>query len=144
MGGPGRCDVKFGYKDSYDRQETQFSEFHENVSSIAELWKQHHVPVNEYQAMMETLPGEHAPMTEQEREADWEMFAEKIEEAGLTEREQIVINCLVFGGMSLSETGIVLAQAEGRNKAFDKMTVSRNRDSGYRKLRQVFEEPDEE
>lgn len=136
--------MKFGYKDSYDRQETQFSEFHENVSSIAELWRQHQVPVNEYQAIMETLPGEHPPMTEYERESDWVIFAQKIEEAGLTEREQTVINCLVFGGMSLSQTGIMLAQSEGRNKAFDKMTVSRNRDSGYRKLRQVFEQPDED
>lgn len=136
--------MKFGYKDSYDRQETQFAEFHENISSIAELWKQHQVPVNEYQALMGTLPGEHPPMTEQEREADWAIFQEKIELAGLTEREEIVVNCIVFGGMSLSETGTILAQAEGRNKAFDKMTVSRNRDSAYRKLREAFTQPDEE
>ena len=136
--------MKFGYKDSYDRNETQFSDFHENISTIAELWKPHHVPINDYQALMETKPGEHPAMTEQEREADWAIFQQKIEQAALTERETIVINCIVFGGMSLAQTGIVLAQAEGRNKAFDKMTVSRNRDSGYRKLREAFEEPDEE
>lgn len=144
MGGTGRCGVKFGYKDSYDRQEVQFAEFHENVSSIAELWKQHQVPVNEYQALMETLPHEHPPMTEQERESDWELFNQKIVAANLTERETIVINCLVFGGMSLSQTGTVLAQAEGRNKAFDKMTVSRCRDSGYRKLQAAFTAPNNE
>lgn len=136
--------MKFGYKDSYDRNETQFSDFHENISTIAELWKPHQVPVNEYQALMETRPGEHPTMTEQEREADWTIFQQKIEAANLTERETIVINCIVFGGMSLTQTGIVLAQAEGRNKAFDKMTVSRCRDSGYRKLRTVFTQPDEE
>ena len=135
--------MKFGYKDSYDRNETQFQQFHENYS-FAEMWGHHKVPANEYQAMMETLPGEHPPMSEQEREADWAIFQQKIANAGLTERETIVINCIVFGGMSLAETGIVLAQAEGRNKAFDKMTISRNRDSGYRKLRQAFSEPDEE
>lgn len=132
--------MKFGYRDKVDRAEIPYSPgdapgFHD---PSRRMYRQHHVPDNDYQALMETIPGADVPMTAQEREADWLLFQEKLEAAGLTERERIVVDCVVMGGMSLSQTAIVVAQAEGLNKAPAKMVVARCRDRALEKIRNVF------
>lgn len=135
--------MKFGQVDKFYRHETPIGEYHHGAEKPkAQLYKPHHVPENEYEALMVTLPGDHPEMSETEREQDWEMFQHKISKAGLTERETVVVNCMVFGGMSLSQTAIVIAQAEGLSKAPPKMSVSRWRDRAYQKLRNVFQEND--
>jgi DNA-directed RNA polymerase specialized sigma subunit len=135
--------MKFGYRDSYDRNETQVGDFHDNISN-RRLWQEHRIPYNQYEAMMTTIPGQTEQMSEEEREQDWTIFQQKIESANLTERETIVVNCIVYGGMSLSQAATVVAQAEGSNKPPAKMVISRCRDKAFRKLRNVFTQPDEE
>lgn len=132
--------MKFGYRDKHDRNEIPFSptesaSFHDVTKHP---WTPHRLPENEYQALMEAPPGTDIPMTEVEREADWELFQQKLDAAGLTEREWIVVNCVVFAGMSLSKTAIVVAQAEGLNKAPAKMMISRTRDKAIEKIRNTF------
>lgn len=134
--------MKFGYRDSYDRNEIQVGDFHDNISD-RRLWREHRIPYNQYEAMMITMPGEAEQMSEEEREQDWTIFQQKIEAANLTDRETVVVNCIVYGGMSLSQTAIVVAQAEGLSKAPAKMVISRCRDKAFDKLRNIFSQPDE-
>lgn len=138
--------MKFGYRDKHDRNEIPYSpnesaSFHDVNRNP---WRSHKVPVNEYQALMETVPGQDIPMTEAEREADWEGFQQKLVAANLTDREWLVINCIVFGGMSLARTATIVAQAEGLSKAPAKMLVSRTRDKALQKLRDTFNDWEEE
>ncbi len=136
--------MRYGPKDTFNR--------HEYPSLIREilppgvagtfptqLWGEHRPPVNEYQALMEEVPLMGGTvMTEQEREADWLLFQQKLETAGLDEREQLVVDCIVFGGMSLVETAQYLARHQGRNVPLSKMSISRIRDAAFVKLREVF------
>lgn len=133
--------MKWGYQAKWDRKETPIGDFLPSLQDPKRrMYREHRVPENMYQAMMETLPLEEIPMDEQEREADWEGFQQKLDRAGLTERERLVMECIVFGGMSLARTAVVVAQVEGLSKAPAKMMVSRWRDRAYHKLRLVFNE----
>ena len=108
------------------------------------LYGPHLVPENEYQALMECDFGEDPKMSATEREADWALFQQKLESAGLTEREMIVVDCVVFGQMSLSKAGEVLARSEGTNKPYSRQHIYRIRNSAYAKLRAVFEQNGED
>lgn len=89
---------------------------------------------------MECLPHESPEMTEQEREQDWDGFQQKLDRAGLSERELLVLDCTVLGGMSLSRAAIIVAQYEGTMKVPSKMTIKRCRDRAVEKLREAFSE----
>ena len=102
------------------------------------LYGPHHVPENIYQAMMEADFGEEPKMSADEREADWLLFETRIANAGLTDRERLVVDCVVFGQMSLAETGQYVARAEGVNKAFSKQRVHHLRNKAFEKLRKAF------
>ena len=131
--------MKFGYLDKFERHERAVGAFHTHLHAPdKQLYTPHRAPENDYQALMETLPGGDVPMTAEEREADWAIFQERIQRAGLTERETLVVNCIVYGGMSLTQCATVVAQAEGRSRAPDKMSISRARDRAYAKLRTEF------
>lgn len=131
--------MKFGYLDKFERHERAVGEFHNHLHvPDKQLYATHRLPENDYQALMETLPGENTVMTAEEREADWLLFQERILQAGLTERETLVVNCIVYGGMSLTQCATVVAQAEGRSRSPDKMSISRCRDRAFAKLRTEF------
>ena len=102
------------------------------------LYGPHHVPENIYQAMMEADFGEEPKMSADEREADWLLFETRIANAGLTDQERLVVDCVVFGQMSLAETGRYMARAEGINKAFSKQRVYYLRNRAFEKLRKAF------
>lgn len=129
--------MKFGYRDRFDRNEVAVHDF-QHGRYKQHLYDGHHVPVNEYQAMMETVPGGTEPMTETEREADWQTLQARVIEAGLTEREQVVVDCIVYGGMSLTETADYVARHESVNRALSKMQIARIRDTAFDKLRNTF------
>lgn len=103
----------------------------------------HHVPENMYQAMMEADFGEEPKMSQDEREADWLLFETRIKNAGLTDRELLVVDCVVFGQMSLAATGEYMARAEGVNKAFSKQRVHHLRNKAFDKLRKAFTDDNE-
>jgi len=131
--------MKFGYASKQDRFETPVGEFHPVVhGGRSQLYSPHRPPRDEYQALMEAAPLQDVPMTEQEREQDWAGFQQKLDEANLTEREEIVISCVVLGGMSLAQTARIIGEVEGK-KPPSKMSVMRIRDRAYSKLRSVFE-----
>lgn len=133
--------MKWGYQAKWDRKETPIGEFLPSLQDPERrMYQQHRPPENDFQAMMEALPLADIPMTAEEREADWLGFEAKLERAGLTPRERLVLDCIVFGGMSLARTAVVVAQAEGLSRAPAKMQVSRWRDRAYNKLRVVFSE----
>ena len=102
------------------------------------LYGPHMVPINEYQALMECDFNEHPAMTEQEREADWLLFEEKISLAQLTDRERVVVDCIVFGNLSLTQTADYLARHESKNKPYHKQTIHNIRNVAFAKLRVVF------
>jgi hypothetical protein len=102
------------------------------------LYGPHKVPENMYQAMMEADFGQEPSMSSDEREADWLLFETRINAAGLTEREALVIDCVIFGQMTLAETGQYLARAEGVNKAFSRQRVHNIRNRAFDKLRKAF------
>jgi hypothetical protein len=132
--------MKYGYLDKFERHERTVGEFHTQLHDRErQLYKTHRQPENVYQALMETLPGEDVPMTDEEREQDWELFSQRVQNAGLTERETLVVNCIVYGGRSLTQTATIVAQAEGLSRAPDKMSMSRCRDRAFIKLRKAFE-----
>lgn len=136
--------MKFGYQSKFDRMEKSVGDFHPNTHRRdKQLYSPHRPPENEFQALMESMPLTDVPMTEREREADWMLFEDKIEQAGLTEREALVMHCVVFGGMSLTQAAVIVAQAEGLSKAPPKMTIARVRDRAFNKLRIVFGKDDE-
>lgn len=131
--------MKFGYLDKFERHETPVGEYHPHIQGRKhQPYSDHRVPVNMYQALMEAAPYDDVPMTEQEREQDWEGFQQKLESANLTAREQLTFDCIAFGGMSLSKVAAVIAATEGLNRAPSKMQVSRYRDRAYDKLRTAF------
>ncbi len=140
------------YENKQDRYEwpagNRYSSDHSNLGepSLVDkstLWQVHNVPINEYQALMEAPPGEYGVMSERERESDWLLFQEKIDRAGLSNMERIVVDATVFGGLSLYQVGIVLARSLGRNRQYSKTHTRRLRDSGMAKLRKVFTEHDD-
>lgn len=133
--------MKFGTISKQDRFETPVADYHPVVHGRdRQLWSPHRPPVNEYQALMECLPHESPEMTEQEREQDWDGFQQKLDRAGLSERELLVLDCTVLGGMSLSRAAIIVAQYEGTMKVPSKMTIKRCRDRAVEKLREAFSE----
>ncbi len=107
------------------------------------LYGPHNVPINQYQAMMEADFGEEPKMSSDEREADWLLFETKIESAGLTELERLVVDCVVFGQMSLSEAGMYLARHMSRNKPYSRQHVHHLRNKAFDKLRKAFTHDDE-
>lgn len=133
--------MRFGYQSKTDRNEVAVSDFHPMVhDDTHQLYSAHRPPMNEYQALMEAPHGVEPEKSETELEAEWQHVENQIRKANLTEREIIVLNCMVYGGMSLSKTAIVVAQAEGLNVAPAKMTIARCRDRAINKLRKVFKE----
>lgn len=102
------------------------------------MYDAHRVPANEYQALMEADAHHDPAQTEEEAEAAWLFLQERIDSCGLTDKERVVVDCVVFGGMSLAETGDYLAREVGQNKSFSKQHVWRLRNSAYEKLRSVF------
>lgn len=102
------------------------------------LYGPHNVPQNMYQAMMECDFGEEPAMSSDEREADWLLFEARIRAAGLDSKESIVVDCVVFGQMSLSEAGNYLARAEGRNKTYTRQHIHHLRNKAFAKLRKAF------
>lgn len=134
------------YKDSFDRNEypSIIREMtvtkHSRHSAPAQMYSAHKAPLNEFEALMEELPLVTVTrLTEAEREAEWLVFQQKLDGAGLDDRERLVVDCIVFGGMSLVETAQFLARDQGRNKPLSKMQISRIRDAAYAKLRGVFD-----
>ena len=107
------------------------------------LYGPHHVPENQYQAMMEADFGQEPAMSADEREADWLLFQSKIEAAGLTEKEAVVVDCVVFGQMSLSQAGEFLARHVGRNKSYTRPYIHHLRNQAFEKLRKAFTHDDE-
>lgn len=133
--------MKWGYQAKWDRKETPIGDFLPSLQDPKRrMYREHRPPENEFQAMMEALPLDDVPMSAKEREADWLLFEHKLDKAGLTPRERLVMDCIVFGGLSLSRTATVIAQAEGLSKAPAKMQVSRWRDRAFEKLRIIFSE----
>lgn len=130
--------MKFGYRDKFDRNEVAVQDF-QHGRYTQPIHANHQLPVNRYQAMMEVSVGEPEPMDETEREADWLGLQELVDQAGLTERETIVVDCVVYGGMSLTETADYVARAESSNKPLSKMQIARIRDIALNKLRTVFQ-----
>lgn len=106
-------------------------------------WSPHRIPDDQYQSLMECAPGDWPEMAADERESDWTLFQQKLDEAGLDEREWCVINCIVFGGMSLAQTATILAQQDSKGETYGKMVVSRLRDRGLKKLRERFTQDDD-
>lgn len=136
--------MKFGYLDKFDRHETPVGQYHPTVQGRKhQPYADHRPPVNEYQALMEAAPFDDVPMTEQEREQDWQGFYQKLEAANLSSREWLVFDCVAIGGMSLSKTALMIAEAEGLLKPPSKMQVSRYRDRAIEKLRNVFTQKEE-
>lgn len=133
--------MKYGHQDKFEKHETPVGGWsamaHEKQSG---LYDAHRIPENEFAGLMETLPHQFPPMSEMEREADWLLFQQKMDSAGLTVREQIVVDAIVFGGHSLTQAADHLARCEGRGKSVSKTEVARVRDRGYAKLRAVFKE----
>jgi hypothetical protein len=102
------------------------------------LYGPHLVPENQYQALMEADFGQEPVMSADEREADWLLFETKIQQAGLTEREMIVMESVVFGQMSLTKAADVLARHEGKNRPYSREHIRRIRNAAFDKLRAVF------
>lgn len=128
-----------GYVDNdTDRYSGGWRKFQPSIVDNRPLYGPHHVPENQYQAMMEADFGEEPKMSADEREADWLLFETRIANAGLTDQERLVVDCVVFGQMSLAETGRYMARAEGINKAFSKQRVYYLRNRAFEKLRKAF------
>ncbi|MFO0417804.1 MAG: hypothetical protein ACK53T_00235 [Planctomycetota bacterium] len=137
---------KYNPQSMADRKEVPSGTgFHANEEriSLAErvgLYDTHHLPMNPYQALMEADCLEEPVLDQETAALLWEAFQEKIDGCGLTDRERVVVDCIVWGGMSLSQTGEYVARHEGVNKAFSKQHIQRIRDKAYEKLRAVFQE----
>ena len=133
--------MRFGYLDKFEKHETPVGEWSTRAHVPQHgIYRTHRQPVNDFQALMETVPYQSEPMTEEERESDWSGFQQKLDAAGLTERESIVLDSIVFGGMSLTQAGDHLARCEGKNRAVSKTEIARIRDRAFEKLRTVFKE----
>jgi len=133
--------VKYGYQDKFEKHETPVGQWSARAHEPKEnLYATHRQPEDEYAALMETLPHQQPPMSADEREADWFLFQQKIESAGLTSRETIIIDAIVYAGMSLTQAADHLARCEGTNHPVSKTEIARIRDRGLVKLRKVFKE----
>lgn len=128
----------YGPKDTFTRHE--WPSLIREITVPQQMHGAHKAPINEYEALMEELPLVTVTrLTEAEREAEWLVFQEKLDAAGLDERERLVVDCIVFGGMSLVETAQFLARDQNKNRALSKMQISRIRDAAFTKLREVFD-----
>lgn len=107
------------------------------------LYGPHLVPENTYEALMTADFGCDPLMSSDEREADWLLFETKIKNAGLTEAEALVVDCVVFGQMSLADAGRYLARSEGRNKTYSRQYVHYLRNKAFEKLRKALTHDDE-
>lgn len=107
------------------------------------LYGPHLVPENMYEALMTADFGQEPAMSSDEREADWLLFETKIKNAGLSDKEAIVVDCVVFGQMSLSDAGDYLARAEGRNKSYTRQHIHHLRNKAFAKLREALTHDDE-
>lgn len=99
------------------------------------LYGPHLVADNEYEALMQCPPRvEPIPCL-----ADVVDGAVMIEHflSVLAPKERSVIELVVFGQMSLSQAGTVLAREYGRNRAYSKTMVVKLRDSALQKMRSM-------
>ena len=110
------------------------------ADDLEQPWDVHRPPSNMYEALMGCGVGEEPVESQDEAEERWAKFQVKLENAGLTERERVVVDSMVFGGRSLSETADLLAISQSKGKAMTKTTIARIRDSGYAKLREALKE----
>ena len=105
------------------------------------LWGHH--PENEIQAIMEADFCEEPRLTVEEIQAS----AEKVDdilETTLTEAEQLVVRCIVYGGMTLEEAGKYLARQQGLNRTYSRKTILKIRDRAYAKLRKLYPEMEDD
>jgi DNA-directed RNA polymerase specialized sigma24 family protein len=110
------------------------------ADDLEQPWDVHRAPSNEYEALMNCGVGQEPDESQEELEGKWAKFQVKLDTAGLTERERVVIDSMIFGGRSLSETADLLAISQGTNHPFTKTTIARIRDSGFAKLREALKE----
>ena len=110
------------------------------ADDLEQPWDVHRAPANPYEALMSARVGEDPDDDQETLEARWAQFQMKLDQAGLTERERVVVDSMVFGGRSLSETADLLAISQSRGKAMTKTTIARIRDSAYAKLREALKE----
>lgn len=115
-----------------------FSMIGPSLSEDHGLWDAHKIPENEYQALMECDFGQEPEESLAEREAKWALFQQRIDAAGLTEKELLVVECVVFGETSLAEAGEYMARHYGINKGYSKQYIHRLRNSAFAKLRQTL------
>lgn len=107
-----------------------------SLTETGGIWRNHNLPDNEYEALMECAPLQE-PQSHHETSAGWDAMLDKV----LTPKEKAVIELLYIGGMSGTEAGIFLArQFSSRNKPYTKTYVYKLRDQALAKLRNVLEE----
>lgn len=104
------------------------------------LYGSHAAPINEYQALMEADAFQEPAKHEGELEEEWIALQKLIDSAGLSDVERLVVDCVVFGQMTLAETGKYLARHHGRNRAYARQTVHGIRISAFNKLRPILGE----
>ena len=106
------------------------------------LWDPHRPPENDYEALMQ--PGEERVSAET-LTGNWGAYADRVQQADLSDKELAVIEYTVFGDMSLSEAGRWLGlQFREDGIAYSKTLVSKLRDSALAKLKITFTEEQNE
>jgi len=106
-----------------------------SLSDTTTLWDAHREPINEYDALMR------CDFDQYPVECEDSTFLVEME-ALLTPKEKAVIGFLVYGGMSLYQTGRYLGAEfprKGVPTPYSKMTVSNLRDSALAKMRNYLE-----
>lgn len=142
------CQGGLGWKErtKQDRKETPSGvkylpvfnpRYDASLNDTATLWDDHRPPATDIEALMQ--PG--AERVSQETLGErWDDIQVKITAAGLTEKENAVIEYVVFGSMSLADAGRWLGlQFRENGKPYTKTMVSKLRDSALSKLKEVFE-----
>lgn len=119
-------------------EDTGFVTTHFITEDSPSTWAAHRPPENAFQALMEAAEGCNPEQSIEDLEDQWQEFQRKLESAGMTARERAVVDHVVFGQRSLSETADLLAVWEAKGTALSKTHIARLRDSGMAKLRKVF------
>jgi hypothetical protein len=104
------------------------------------LYDHHVIPDNEYEALMRTLPLQEPTPHFDEVDPGWGSVEPKFLQAGLSERDKLVIECVVGGQMTYRETGEFLAREHGRSKAYLRQTVHRWYNDAINKLRKAYDD----
>lgn len=103
------------------------------------LWHPHNPPKSDIQAIMEAAPHEALRLSEDLLMELWEEYDRII--LTLTPREQVVVECVVFGERSLRDTGVVLGvmfPRKGLGTPYSKDTILRIRNRAFKKLREAI------